>query len=142
MNYFQMPPKLFTFIFINSYYLWFAYSQMYRINQLINDINNVNIADSAGIPIFSGAVSLLLFALPYYLGINILFNYVYKISIYNKIIKIILILVCIVTITALVGSLINLNLIDKVAVVDLCLYIVWLYIWANSIKKISSLKHS
>ena len=137
-----MPPKLFTFIFINSYYLWFVYSQMYRINQLIHDINNVNIADSAGIPIFSGAVFLLFLALPYYLFINILFAYVYKLNIYNKIIKYILILGCILTIMAFGGCLWNLHLIDMIMVIDLCLYMVWLYIWVNSIIKINSLKHS
>lgn len=137
-----MPPKLFTFIFINSYYLWFAYSQMYRINQLIHDINNVNIADSAGIPIFSGAVFLLFLALPYYLFINILFDYVYKLNIYNKIIKYVLILCCILTIIAFGGSLWNLHLIDTIVVIDLSLYMVWLYIWVNSIIKINSLKHS
>ena len=137
-----MPPKLFTFIFINSYYLWFAYSQMYRINQLIHDINNVNIADSAGIPIFSGAVFLLFLALPYYLFINILFAYVYKLNICNKIIKYVLILGCILTIMAFVGCLWNLHLIDRIVVIDLSLYMVWLYIWVNSIIKINSLKHS
>ncbi len=137
-----MPSKLFTFIFINSYYLWFAYSQMYRINQLIHDINNINIADSAGIPIFSGAVFLLFLALPYYLCINILFDYVYKLNIYKKIIKYVLILCCILTIMAFFGCLWNLHLIDMMMVIDLCLYIVWLYILANSIKKINSLKHS
>lgn len=85
---FQYPPKWLTFSFINLYYIWFSYSQMSRFYRSISEINMITIADSMGLPLFSGIVLLTIFAVPYYLFFNIFFHYLYKIKQKNMVFKV------------------------------------------------------